>query len=200
MTKIKFLVSLRDKLSGLPESEIEERLRFYCEMIEDRVEEGLSEEEAVLAIGSVEDVAAEIIEDVPLLTIVKERIKLKRALKVWEVVLLVLGFPVWGSLLISLFAVIFSLYACIWSAVASLWAVFASLAVSGPAFTVAGAIVAFSGNALSGIAVIGGGFVCAALAIFSFFGCVAATRGMAALTKIILKSIKRLFVKTEGVK
>lgn len=193
MTKIKFLVSLRDKLSGLPESEIEERLRFYCEMIEDRVEEGLSEEEAVLAIGSAEDVAAEIIEDVPLLTIVKERIKPKRALKAWEVVLLVLGFPVWGSLLISLFAVVFSLYACIWGAVASLWAVFAALAASGVGGFVWGIVMAFSNNPLSGMAVLSGGLVCSALAIFSFFGCMAATRGGAVLTKWIISGIKRIF-------
>ena len=61
MTKIKFLLELSEKLSGLPQQDIEERLMFYSEMIEDRMEEGFSEEDAVAAIGSVEDVIAQIL-------------------------------------------------------------------------------------------------------------------------------------------
>ena len=53
MTKLQFLLALHDKLTGLPRDEVEERLNFYSEMIEDRMEDGLSEEEAVAAIGSV---------------------------------------------------------------------------------------------------------------------------------------------------
>ena len=49
MTKLKFLFELRDRLEGLPYDEVEERLNFYSEMIEDRMEEGLSEEEAAKA-------------------------------------------------------------------------------------------------------------------------------------------------------
>lgn len=47
MNKQEFLVKLRKGLSGLPKEDIEERLTFYSEMIDDRMEEGLSEEEAV---------------------------------------------------------------------------------------------------------------------------------------------------------
>ena len=57
MTKLKFLLSLHDKLSDLPQNEVEERLSFYSEMIEDRMEEGVSEEEAVSARGSVDEIA-----------------------------------------------------------------------------------------------------------------------------------------------
>lgn len=39
MTKLQFLMALHEKLSGLPREE--ERLSFYSEMIEDRMEEGL---------------------------------------------------------------------------------------------------------------------------------------------------------------
>ena len=51
MRKQEFLVQLRKGLSGLPQDEIEERLTFYEEMLDDRIEEGLSEEQAVLAVG-----------------------------------------------------------------------------------------------------------------------------------------------------
>ena len=39
MTKQEFLAELRRGLSGLPQNDIEERLNFYSEMIDDRMEE-----------------------------------------------------------------------------------------------------------------------------------------------------------------
>ena len=42
MTKNEFLEQLRRGLSGLPMEDIDERLNFYSEMIDDRIEEGLS--------------------------------------------------------------------------------------------------------------------------------------------------------------
>ena len=44
MNKQEFLSRLEQALSGLPAEELQERLAFYRESIEDRVEEGLSEE------------------------------------------------------------------------------------------------------------------------------------------------------------
>ena len=43
MTKLDFLMQLHSKLEKLPQDELEERLNFYSEMIDDRMEEGLSE-------------------------------------------------------------------------------------------------------------------------------------------------------------
>ena len=37
MTKLKFLLSLHERLRDFPQDEVEERLGFYSEMIEDRV-------------------------------------------------------------------------------------------------------------------------------------------------------------------
>ena len=56
MLKQEFLAQLRDALCGLPQRDIDERLTFYSEMIDDRMEEGLSEEEAVAAVGSVDEI------------------------------------------------------------------------------------------------------------------------------------------------
>ena len=65
MTKIEFLLSLNNRLSGLPQNDVHERLNFYSEMIEDRIEEGLSEQEAVMAVGSVDKIVAQIVADIP---------------------------------------------------------------------------------------------------------------------------------------
>ena len=110
MTKLEFLLSLNEKLSGLPMAEVKERLNFYIEMIEDRIEEGLSEEEAVSAVGSVEQIAEQIISEIPLTKIATEKIKPKRQLKGWEICLLILGAPLWLSLVIGAVSVLFSLY------------------------------------------------------------------------------------------
>lgn len=65
MTKLNFLISLKDRLSALPCEELEERLNFYSEMIEDRMKEGLSEEEAVSTVGTVDEIASQIVSEVP---------------------------------------------------------------------------------------------------------------------------------------
>ena len=57
MNKTEFLAALERALSGLPEQDVQERLAFYGELIDDRVEEGLSEEEAVKERGSVDEIA-----------------------------------------------------------------------------------------------------------------------------------------------
>lgn len=54
MTKEQFLRAVRERLTGLPQSDIDRSLDFYSEMIDDRIDEGLSEEEAVAAMGSPE--------------------------------------------------------------------------------------------------------------------------------------------------
>ena len=86
MGKAEFLEVLRRKLTGLPQAEIEERLAFYNEMIDDRIEDGLTEEEAVAEIGPVEDVVNQIMAEIPLTTLVREKVRPKRTLRAWEII------------------------------------------------------------------------------------------------------------------
>ena len=197
MNKQGFLAQLRKGLSGLPKNDIDERLTFYSEMIDDRMEDGIPEETAVSEIGTASDIVSQIIADIPLGKLVKEKIKPKKKLKAWEIILLVLGSPLWLSLLIAAFAVFLSLYVVFWSVIISLWAVFASFAACGFAGVVAGAVFATGGNGLTGIAVIAAGIVCAGLSAFMFFGCKAATKGILKLTKKFAIWIKNCFIKKE---
>lgn len=198
MSKQEFLVRLRKGLSGLPQDDIEERLMFYSEMIEDQMEEGLSEEEAVSAVGSVDEIAAQVVADIPLAKIAKERIKPKRRLSAGEIVLLALGSPIWLSLGIAAFAVILSLYISLWAVIISLWAVFASLAVCFIGGVLACIVFTVGGNGASGIAMLAAGIVCAGLSIFMFYGCKAATTGTLLLTKKMTIYIKNCFIKKEA--
>ena len=193
MNKSEFVEALYSKLHGLPEREVKERVDFYIEMIDDRIEDGSSEQDAVSAVGSVDDIAAQITADIPFAKIAKEKMKPKNGLRTWEIVLLALGSPIWFSLAIAALAVIFSVYVVLWSVIISVWAVFVSFAAC--AFVgvfVGSAFIAF-GNALSGIAVIGAGIFCAGASIFLLLGSKAATKGIIMLTGKIALGIKRCF-------
>ena len=78
MTKQEFLASLREGLRGLPPADIEERIAFYDEVIDDRMEEGLTEAEALGEIGTVESVIDQIAAETPLVRLVKEKVRSER--------------------------------------------------------------------------------------------------------------------------
>lgn len=197
MSKQEFLTQLRKGLSGLPQNDIEERLMFYSEMIEDQMEDGVSEEEAVSTIGSVDEIVAQVVAQTPLVKIAKERIKSKRRLRAGEIVLLVLGSPIWLSLGIAAIAIILSLYILLWATIVCLWSVFASFAACSVGGATACVIFAVGGNGASGVAMLAAGIICAGLAIFMFYGCKAATKGTMILTKKIAIWIKNCFIKKE---
>ena len=198
MNKQEFLNELGRRLSGLPSEEIEQRLEFYSEMIDDKVEEGVSEEEAVGELGDVSEIAAQIKADVPLVKLVKEKMKPKKKLSALEIVLIVLGSPIWLSLLIAALAVVFAVYVVIWSVVISLWAVFASLVASALVGLSQAIVFVFLGLADYGIYILGASLILAGLAIFAFFGCRLATKGVVLLTKKIFIGIKNCFMKKGG--
>lgn len=56
MDKKSFLDELRNRLSFLPKDELERTLAYYNEMISDRIDAGMSEEEAVKAVGSIDEI------------------------------------------------------------------------------------------------------------------------------------------------
>ncbi len=200
MNKEEFLSELRSGLSGLPSDEIDGRVSFYGEMIDDRMEEGLTEEEAIAAIGPVENVVNEIVAETPLTKIVKEKIKPKRQLRAWEIILIVLGFPLWFPLSIVAFVLILVFYIVLWVLVICLWVIEIALWVCALAGLVAGVLYMARGYVGLGIMLFGAALFVAGLSIFLFFGCKGATVGTAKLAKKIVHGIKRLFVGKERAK
>ena len=200
MNKQEFLTRLREALSGLPQADIDERLDFYSEMIDDRVEDGLSEVEAVAELGHLEEVVAQILAETPLTKLVRERIKPARRLRAWQIVLLVLGFPLWFPLLVAAFAVVLSVYIVIWAVILSLWAVELSLAVACLGALVLGVVLLWKSGVLTGLVLLGACAVLAGLAVFLFFGCRGVTKGALWLMKKIALWIKSLFLRKESAK
>jgi len=197
MNKTEFILALREELSFLPREELEERIDFYSEMIADRMEEGLTEQEAIAEIGAANEIAAQIVAEIPLAKLAKKKIKPKRKLAAWEVVLLVLGSPIWLSLLIAVFAVGISLYASLWAVVISLWATFVAVIASAMGCFVLGVFYCSHANSLTGLAAIGAGCVCAGVAIFLCLGCKAASKGLVLLAKKTVYGMKMLLLKKE---
>ena len=200
MTKNEFLAELRSRLSDIPEKDIDDRLGFYSEIIDDRIEEGKSEEDAVNEIGSIDEVAAGIIAEIKGSDKAKKEKKAEKKLKTWEVILLAVGSPIWGALAISAAAVVFSLWVSLWAVITSIWAAFGAFAVGAVGAIVMAVVQFATGSPLVGLAMFAYSFVLAGLSIFSFFGCVAATKGSLILTKKTVSLIKKIFTRKEKAK
>lgn len=65
MNKKEFLAALRAGLAGLPEADLQHWLDFYSEIIDDRMEEGMTEAEAVADVGPVHDIVVQILSEAP---------------------------------------------------------------------------------------------------------------------------------------
>ncbi|MBO5221926.1 MAG: DUF1700 domain-containing protein [Clostridia bacterium] len=187
MNKQAFAEELRRCLADLPGEDAERSVEFYVEMIEDRMEEGLSEEEAVSAVGTPLEVSFRIRSE---LSIAEEKPAASEAPKEkkspWMLVLLILGFPVWGALLIGAVAVAFSLLAAAISLLVSLWAVFVALGGAALLWGISAAVSVGAGSLPAAGMLFGLGLFCAGLCIFGFFGC-------RYVTKISLEGLKKLW-------
>ena len=110
--------------------------------------------------------------------------KPKKKLKVWEIVLLALGSPLWVSLLLAFFAVVLAIYI-------SLWAVFLSFVACGFCGFILGLFFGLGNNWYIGFAMIAAALILIGFSILFFFGCKTATKGFILLTKKMVSSFKK---------
>lgn len=201
MNKQELLNTLSEKLSGLPEAELKRSLDFYSEMIDDRIEDGLTEDEAVAAIGDVKTIADQIMEDIPLNKIVKDKVKKakpKRALRAWEIVLIAVGSPIWFPVGLALFLavaiILLTFYLVYWVFILAFYLIDLCIALGFPAGVFGAVIYLMNGHIDMGLFLIGCGLVCGGLAIPFFFLCNLIAKGMIGLSKAIGRGIKWIFV------
>ncbi len=198
MSRFEFLEALKNSLSGLPQEDIKASIQYYNEMIDDRMEDGLSEEQAVAEIGEPKKVAEDILSEIPLSRLVKTKLKPKRSLNALEIVLLVLGSPVWISVLIAIFSVIIAVYVSLWSVVISVFAAFISVGVSGIATLIGSVIIAvFHTMAAAGVC-LGASLILIGLSIPLYFVSALSFKGILLLTKKTFLLIKSCFIKKEA--
>ena len=188
MNKTEFLDALRHALGKLPSYEVEQSIAFYAEMIDDRIEDGMSEQEAVAALGSVHAIAAQIVAETP--PIPKAIAKANTGSRTLNIVLLAILSPIWVTLALAFACMVLAIYLAIWSVVVALWAVVLTLLLCAPIGVFGLAWCAATGFPLSGIWVFGCG-----LGLFSWFGVLAASKGLVNLTHSFARWVKGLFIK-----
>jgi len=192
MTKAEYLSRLESLLSCLPEGQRAESLAFYEEMILDRMEEGLSEEEAVSTLDAPGVVAEAILDDLPAVPRVVAKTRRKSRVLLW--VLVILGFPVWGALLAALAITVLSFYATVWIFVAVVWGLAVLLVLGCPLFllfSVCGVIV---GNAPYTLVEFGAALVALGLGLLLRLA-FELTRGVALLSAAVVRRAMSPFVK-----
>ena len=104
MNKENFFRQLKSLLSSMDKAECDKFIRYYEEIFEDYKEDGLTDEEIINKIGSPQSIARNILGN-------QDTINTKAPTnKMLITILLILGFPLWGSLLIAFLSIVFSFF------------------------------------------------------------------------------------------
>ena len=192
MTKKEFLDELRDRLSGLPKDDLENRLSFYEESINDRMDDGKSEEEAIKELGTIDEIVTQVAGETSLVTLVKEKAKPKRKLSGAEIALIAIGFPLWFPLALTflvlclVFCLVFwivgliPLITCVSSFLVGIAEFFSYFSIIGEANS-----LGVLGMAMAGIG----------LALMLIPAVIYSVKGTIKLVKLIMTGIKKLFIR-----
>ncbi|MCI8842944.1 MAG: DUF1700 domain-containing protein [Oscillospiraceae bacterium] len=178
MNKETFLTKLTEALSFMDPAERNRTVQYYREILEDRVEDGLREADAVAEMEPVAEIAARLrAENGP---------PTKKKRPRWETVLLIAGFPLWFPLLLAAGCVFFALFIAAWSVILALFSVTAALALCLIAGIGCLFLLLTSGYPLTGLFLLGVGLFCAALGIALFIP-------VLALSRLLIRGVSRLF-------
>ena len=193
-----FLGRLGELLACLPAEQVEETKAFYAEAIADRMEDGMSEEEAVAAMGTPGEVAEATLDDLPAVPRAIARTRRRSTALLW--VLTIVGSPVWVPLLAAFAAVAVTVYICIWVLALCVWIVAAALGGVG----VVELLLAVSGVTIGhfpyALASAGVGLGLVGVALFVGAGAWAASKQIARLSALWARKAASPFWKGKGEK
>ena len=196
MNKESYLAQIRQLLQSLPEEDRERSLAFYAESIDDRIEDGMSEEEAVASMERPEEPAKAILMDMPIPKLVKARVKEKH-MGALEIILLVLGFPLWFPLLLTVLILGLTVYLVVWTLVLSLGAVVLVLGLSAVAGVIAAVYFIIKAGLPLFLLALGAALVLAGLAILFGFATAGMGRLAVKLGKAMVRGVKSLLIRKE---
>lgn len=195
MNKEEYLDAIRGRISAMPADDINRFMDYYSEMIDDRMEDGLSEDEAVADMGSPDAAVEQILEEMPLTKLVKEKIKPKHELKAWEVVLIVLGSPVWIPLLITAAVLLLTLWIVAFALLISFYAVVLSFVVAGICGLICIIPLFIANSPYTAVLMLGAALIGIGIAILFVVSVKPVTIGIFKVCKASVNGIKRMFVK-----
>ena len=192
MNRDDFLLELKSKLSGYPKEDVDKTLSYYNEIIADKIEDGMDEEEAVNSIGSIDMIINNFLKEIPLKKLVCGKLKNSKKLKTWQIAVISATGIIWFPILIALICSAFVIYVSLWSIIISLIATGVALAASSLIFFV-GLINIFTGHIGSGYLLISAGLIFLGLGILIFIGSKELSKLMVKATKLFC--IKKKFIK-----
>lgn len=188
MNKKDFLDEVRTRLSGLGEEDIQKALDFYVEAIDDHIDDGMTEDQAVSAVGTPEEVAEKILMDTPLPTLIKTQAQAmnsastqaaavpgqpeapvkKTRLSAWAIVLIIIGAPVWLPIMIALAAVVLAIVIAIFSVILAIVVAVLGAAIGGVITIFASLIAIIMGEGVHGLVQLAAALVLVGLALLLF--------------------------------
>lgn len=196
MTRQEFLSELERALGKLPHAEVEQALAFYDEAISDRMEDGLSEAEAVADLGPVDEIAAQIAAETP--PIPRAIARANTGSRTLNIVLLAVFSPIWIPIVLALAAAALAVYVAIWAVIAALWAVDAVLVLMPFAGLAALASTLGGGMPLPGVFVFGLSLVSSGFGLVASFAVFWASKLLFQATRTFARWIASLFVRVSG--
>lgn len=110
MTKKEFIEKLEAELKDETYSTVTQVMTYYEEIIADLMEDGYSEEDAISKLGSIQETVANVKGNEEIIEIKK----MKTTTSAWVSILLILGFPLWGSLMAAWLCLLLAAYILIW--------------------------------------------------------------------------------------
>lgn len=193
MTRQEFLSELERALGKLPHAEVEQALAFYDEAISDRMEDGLSEAEAVADLGPIDEIAAQIAAETP--PIPRAIARANTGSRTLNIVLLAVFSPIWIPIVLALAAAALAVYVAIWAVIAALWAVDAVLVLMPLAGLAALASTVGGGMPLPGVFVFGLSLVSSGFGLVASFAVFWASKLLFRATRTFARWIASLFVR-----
>ena len=196
MTKQEFLERLGSLLACLPADQIAETQAFYAEAIADRMEDGMTEQEAVAAMGTPGEVAETILDDLPAVPRAIAKTRRRSNALLWALV--ILGSPLWFVLALAFAAVAFVVYACIWVLAVCVWIIAVALGGVGiTAFALVACGIAI-GNVPYVLAMLGAGCALLGATLLVGAGAWAVTKQIARLSALWVRKALSPFRKDRG--
>lgn len=195
MTRLKFNEILRKRLNGIPKDDIDKTLEYYNEILSDKIDDGMSEEEAIKSLGTIDEIVKITLSEISFPKLIKEKLGLNKKLKTWQIILLASTFYIWIPVSITLFAVALALYISLWSGVIAVGAVGVASIACAPVVLIFGLIDIFTGNIASGVLFIGFSLLFVGVSILLGILTKQFALLMVKVCKKLIIKIKSLFIK-----
>jgi uncharacterized membrane protein len=167
MNKEQFLSAVCEKYKNASALERSRAVDYYAEMIDDRIEDGMSEEQAVAAMGDIAEFAGDFDEAFAKKPMSRARLAVVAALSPISIILLISFWSIIWALVIAFYAVIVVLYTGVICASALAFRYFTTLTV------------------YEGLLFLGGAFICLGFAVFFCALARFVNKGAVRLTKFL---------------